>query len=120
MAFLAFSHLIAKEALKYVDSVRIFLFFLTHISKIIVSVKRTTFSHQKTHIILKDVGFSCLGVYFLAEAKYSFVNLITTGLNSAIEIKLGIAINPFNVSATAQASLSSTVPAIQANKQKIT
>ena len=65
--------------------------------------------------------YFCLGkIYFLIEAKYSFVSLITTGLNNASEIKLGIAISPLSVSATAQASLSSTVPAIQANKQKIT
>ena len=59
-------------------------------------------------------------IYFLSCEKYSFESLITTGLNSVSAIKLGIAIKPFNVSAIAQASESSTVPAMQAKRQKIT
>ena len=53
-------------------------------------------------------------------AKYSLQSLMTTGLNNATAIKFGIAISPFNVSAIAHASESSTVPAIQAKRQKIT
>ena len=65
--------------------------------------------------------FLQLGKFYLAIlVKYSFVSLITTGLNKASEIKLGIAISPFNVSAIDQASLSSTVPAMLAKRQKIT
>ena len=59
-------------------------------------------------------------LFAFTSAKYSFVSLITTGLNRRSAIKFGIAISPFNVSAIAQARESSTVPAIQANKQKIT
>ena len=70
---------------------------------------------------LVRLPYFCIGkIYFSIEAKCSFVSLITTGLNNASEIKLGIAISPLSVSAMDQASLSSTVPAIQANKQKIT
>ena len=64
--------------------------------------------------------FMKLKCYFFSELKYSFESLITTGLNNASAIKFGIAIRPFNVSAIAHARSNSTVPAIQANKQKIT
>ena len=58
--------------------------------------------------------------YFLTLWKYSLVSLKTTGLSRATAIRLGIAIRPFMVSEIAQASSSSTVPAIQAKIQKMT
>ena len=58
--------------------------------------------------------------FFTISVKYSLVSFTTIGLKNASAIKLGIAIRPFKVSAILQARVSSTVPAIQANPQKIT
>ena len=56
----------------------------------------------------------------MISVKYSLESFTTVGLSNAKAIKFGIAIRPFKVSAISQARVSSTVPAIHANKQKIT
>ena len=94
----------------------------------IAAIVTSTIAKNKASGSFPEASFSLLRIgvlfihyFFLAftSSKYSFVSLNTTGLNNPTAIKLGIAIRPFNVSAIAHASESSTAPAIQANKQKM-